>query len=439
MAEKGPGSRVPTSASLFGCAGQDGASWGGGYRVVGWAFANRFQRMESLRPGPNVGADMTSPVSKAYSGDLSARARRADTPPAGWSGGSRIVFVDGAIAGAEALATGACADVVAVILDPGRDGVRQIADYLRRHDVHGAAAIAIVAHGASGLMRIAGTTLSAATIARHRPLLSRIGAALRPGGDILLYGCDVAQDAAGAAFLQLLSRFTGGANIAASSHPVGAAAAGGDWNLDVRIGTIDAARPFTPQALAGFAGVLAIVGVNQLFASFYRSLSSSDTRVEQLGVSGSALNGTPIDVRDGSQTTTFSQLYGVAVDAPLGKYFLVNSDTTTVSQIVVGNVAGGAPTVLYDAGVSASFQLSGLTIDQPNHTLYFAKAGPTGQGGIYKIDESGGTPTAVVTGLTVPLNLSLDTNDGLVFFVENNGIGRGINKLEVGNLSTGAS
>jgi len=25
MAEKGPGSRVPTSASLFGCAGQDGA------------------------------------------------------------------------------------------------------------------------------------------------------------------------------------------------------------------------------------------------------------------------------------------------------------------------------------------------------------------------------------------------------------------------------
>src|SRR5262249_44595870 len=49
---------------------------------------------------------------------------------------------------------------------------------------------------------------------------------------------------------------------------------------------------------------------------------------------------------------------------------------------------------------------------------------------------SGGTPTAVVTGLTVPLNLSLDTNDGLVFFVENNGIGHGINKLEVGNLST---
>jgi hypothetical protein len=154
------------------------------------------------------------------------RAAAWPVPAAAPGDATQIVFIDGSIAGAQALADGVRADIVAVILDPCQDSVCQIADYLARHHIHGAA-IDIVAHGANGVIRIGSTMLSTAAIARHLPQLAQIGDALRPGGDILPYGCDVAQDAAGEAFPELLSQATGGANIAASSHAVGAASAGG--------------------------------------------------------------------------------------------------------------------------------------------------------------------------------------------------------------------
>src|SRR5205814_1664707 len=122
-------------------------------------------------------------------------------------------------------------------------------DHLERRGIRDAAAIDIVAHGANGVIWIGGTRLCETAIASYLPQLARIGEALRPDGDILLWGCNVAQDAAGQAFLRRLSQATDGANIAASSHLVGAACAGGEWDLDVRLGTVDAAAPFTPQAL----------------------------------------------------------------------------------------------------------------------------------------------------------------------------------------------
>ena len=352
---------------------------------------------------------------------------------------TQIVFIDGSIAGAQALADGVRSGVVAVILDPDLDGVRQIADYLAAHDIHAAAAIDIVAHGADGIIRIGSTLLSAATIDLYLPQLAQIGDALRPGGDILLYGCDVAQDAAGEAFLQQLSQATGGADIAASSHVIGAASAGGDWNLDVDTGTIDVAVPFTEQALDAFSDALP-VAVNQLYAAFFATLGSSLTGLEKMGVSGTSLVGSVTNIRNGTETANFSLLGGVAVDAPLGKYFMVNSDNSTVNQIVTGSIAGGAPTVLYSAPTPlASYAISGLDIDQPNHTLYFSmNAANAAQKGIYKIDESGGAATAVVVGQGIrsPDFLSIDSNDGLVFFVDCL-VSSSVNNLDVGNLGNG--
>ncbi|MEJ0015858.1 MAG: DUF4347 domain-containing protein [Acetobacteraceae bacterium] len=352
---------------------------------------------------------------------------------------AEIVFIDGSIDDAQALAMGVRAGVVAVVLDPGQDGVRQIAEYLSSHAIQGAAAVAIVAHAPMASSR------SAAPCSAQRPSSStcrtwrRSGDALRPGGDILLYGCDIAQDVAGEAFLQQLARATGGANIAASSHVIGTASAGGDWNLDVDTGTIDVDTPFTPQALTAFADALP-VATNQLFASFNHSKGNGLTRVEQLGVSGTSLVGAPVDIRDGTQTSNFAFLQGIVVDAPRGKYFLVNSDNSTVNQIVVGSITGGAPTVLYTAPDIPNYQFAGLALDQPNHTIYFAQASTNpAQDGIFKIDEGGGTATPVVVnqGIISPLSLSLDLDDGLVFFVDNQGIGSNVNRLDVGNLSTG--
>jgi Ca2+-binding RTX toxin-like protein len=159
-----------------------------------------------------------------------------------------------------------------------------------------------------------------------------------------------------------------------------------------------------------------------------------------LGVSGNSLVGSANDVRNGTETATFSLLHGVAVDAPLGKYFMVNSDSSTVNQIVVGDVAGGAPSVLYSApGALANYALSGLAIDQPNHTLYLSlNSSVAAQKGIYKIDEITGVATAVVVGQGIrsPDYLAIDSNDGLVFFADLL-VTSNVNNLDVGNLSTG--
>src|SRR5216683_3121389 len=143
-----------------------------------------------------------------------------------------------------------------VVLDANTDGVKQIADWLASHDEHNVDAIHIVSHGEDGTIRLGSTILAANDINQFSQPLAAIGAALKPGGDILLYGCDVGQGAAGDIFMVEMSMATGGAHIAAASHLVGAADQGGSWNLNVQLGSIDVGNPFTAATLAAFNDIL---------------------------------------------------------------------------------------------------------------------------------------------------------------------------------------
>ena len=142
--------------------------------------------------------------------------------------------------------------VEAFVLDPHRDGLRQIAAILARHHLTDLSSISIVGHGSSGVIDVGGTTLDGADLSTYTAELAKIGAALAPGGDLQLYACDVGQGTAGDAFLQQLSQATGGANIAAASHLVGSAAEGGSWDLNVDVGTADVASPFTAAAISAY-------------------------------------------------------------------------------------------------------------------------------------------------------------------------------------------
>jgi hypothetical protein len=88
--------------------------------------------------------------------------------------------------------------------------------------------------------------------------------ALAPNADILLYGCNVAAEIAppiaGRSFLQRLNQLTG-ADIAASKNLTGSAALGGDWDLEVTIGSIETALAFTQEAIASYDRVLATINV----------------------------------------------------------------------------------------------------------------------------------------------------------------------------------
>ncbi len=167
------------------------------------------------------------------------------------SAGANIVFIDSAVHDAAIIAAAAPAGAEIVVLEAGRDGVAQIASYLDgRQDV---AAIHIVSHGSDGRLDLGNTHLTQASIAgTHRDELARIRAALSSDADILLYGCDVSGGAGGAAFVDALASATG-ADVAASDDATGAADKGGDWDLEKRIGLIEAGLIDAPE----WNGVLA--------------------------------------------------------------------------------------------------------------------------------------------------------------------------------------
>ena len=139
---------------------------------------------------------------------------------------TEIVFIDSAVPDYQILAAGAKPGVEVVILDANSDGVDQIANFLNAHPDPNLTTIDIVAHGADGVVQLGTTLLSSSTIADYQTQLAAIGNAMQPGGNIEIYGCDVAQDFNGDLFLVQLSQATGGKNVVASSGLVGAAALG---------------------------------------------------------------------------------------------------------------------------------------------------------------------------------------------------------------------
>jgi Ca2+-binding RTX toxin-like protein len=140
-----------------------------------------------------------------------------------------------------------------VVLDVAVDGVAQMAAALR--EVRDLAAIHILSHGAPADIRIGANGLNARNLAYNADELASIGAVLRDGGDILVYGCEVGQGWEGRSFIERLADTTG-ASVAAAEGPVGAAALGGSWDLSVSSGLPSAAMFVSQEARAGYAHVL---------------------------------------------------------------------------------------------------------------------------------------------------------------------------------------
>ncbi|MGD0104326.1 MAG: DUF4347 domain-containing protein, partial [Rhodopila sp.] len=358
----------------------------------------------------------------------------------------QIVFIEGDVPDAQLLAAGVAPGARAVILDASLDGMQQIAAYLASNDISNLAAIDIVAHGQDGQIALGSGVLSASSIGHYESDLTTIGAALQPGGDIQIYGCDVAQGPAGVSFLDQLSVATGGSNVAASSHLVGAAADGGSWTLDVNVGNTAVVAPFTAAAEAAYPDVLPTTD-NQLFdvLNAYNTGNLVGTGVEQFGVSGGAIvGGSSKDVVDDNALhPNDDQFYGLAVDAPLGTDFFTVYDYP-VNEIFSDDLSSGTLATIYNQPATNSsgdyFELDGLALNQPAGELYFAEAAfdssfspLSGQGGIYKISVIGGTATNVVSGALIPQDLALDVPDNAVFFTDSaSGFS---NNLDAGSLS----
>lgn len=149
-----------------------------------------------------------------------------------------IVFVDKRISNYSEIIQQIGGDAEYVLIGESEDGLARIAQ-----SVNGMSqldAIHIISHGDSGELHLGANSINADSLSMNSSLIKAIGASLSSDGDILLYGCNIAADAEGQAFIRQLAMLSS-ADVAASVDATGSAAHGGDWDLEYRQGNIEAA------------------------------------------------------------------------------------------------------------------------------------------------------------------------------------------------------
>src|SRR6266581_4928996 len=148
-----------------------------------------------------------------------------------------ILFIDGLLSSdtIAQIKASTRSDVEVIVLDPARDGVQQISEILGSHDQLDA--VHIVSHGGPGEIKLGTAVLSLDALQERAAEVNGWAAHLDKGADLLLYGCDVAAGAMGAAYVGLLAQLTG-ADVAASTDTTGSFTRGGNWNLEVATGAI---------------------------------------------------------------------------------------------------------------------------------------------------------------------------------------------------------
>jgi hypothetical protein len=151
------------------------------------------------------------------------------------------------------LQSGRIGDTQVIVLDSKLDGVSQISSILS--NFQGVEAVEILSHGSTGSLRLGSGDLNLSTLESRSAEIETWGHGLADGGDILLYGCDVASGSTGVEFVQALASATN-RDVAASTNKTGAASQQGDWKLEYSTGVIQTQSVFTSVSAASYAYLL---------------------------------------------------------------------------------------------------------------------------------------------------------------------------------------
>jgi VCBS repeat-containing protein len=234
---------------------------------------------------------------------------------------------------------GADRSIEVVVLDAGRDGIAQITDILAQHQ--DLAAVHLISHGADGEVQLGSGKLNFAELVKNASAIKGWGDAFTADGDLLIYGCDVAEHADGKALVDALARLTG-ADVAASEDLTGAAAQGGDWNLEYQVGKIETTLAISAAEQTAYNNTLATFTVTNLNDSGAGSLRAAIT-------SANASSGNVIQFNVAGTINLASTLPNITKQ--------VTIDATTAP-----GWAAGKPVVELN-GTSAGAGSSGLILD----------------------------------------------------------------------------
>jgi large repetitive protein len=167
---------------------------------------------------------------------------------------SLVVVVDGSLKDYQLLVTGAVADADVFVIDPSRDGIAQITQFL--HPYRRVSNLHIISYGAPGCLSLGSTQLSLQTLDRYAWELQGWFSTCTPAPQLLLYGCSIAWGETGAEFIDRLRQLTG-AVIAASTTSIGNTQLGGNWQLDYTTGAIVPSVALLPDTIDRYQGIFA--------------------------------------------------------------------------------------------------------------------------------------------------------------------------------------
>ncbi|WP_110960067.1 DUF4347 domain-containing protein [Acidovorax sp. ST3] len=286
-----------------------------------------------------------------------------------------VVFVDSTLPEWRDLLKGVPQDAEVVVLDASKNGVAQMADYLK--DKAAVGSVHVLSHGGDGYLLLGNTMLSASNLDDYQGKLAQISKVIAPGGNIFLYGCDVAQSPVGIDFVNQLSLHTGAA-VAASTNDTGA---GGDWVLEYHSGEV------TQPALSAsnYQFDLATIKVTNLNDSGAGSLrdaiaaatgnNAADTIVfdPALFASGAAtltLTSGELDVHGTSNLDAFT-IVGpgenllIISGANNSRIFVANGAVANTSALSISGMTltNGKTTSAYGGGAVQSYYSGKLTLD----------------------------------------------------------------------------
>ena len=142
-----------------------------------------------------------------------------------------------------------------VYLSSEQNGLDVIHDQLGGHQKYDA--LHIISHGSDSNIQLGGQFLSQDNLNQHASTIAAWQYGLTGNSDILIYGCDVAGSTAGQTLLQQIAELTN-SDVAASNDLTGAAAFGGDWELEYAFGNIETAALFS-SITPDWSGTLEVV------------------------------------------------------------------------------------------------------------------------------------------------------------------------------------
>ena len=126
---------------------------------------------------------------------------------------------------------------------------------------------------------------------KHPQFLNALNHAVKIGGDLMLYGCDLAQGQDGEDFLEII-KGNSHVDLAASNDVTGNIGFGGDWELEIQKGNIETTPLANSIALNDFTELLQVTF----------SMNAAQVVVYG-GICGASYNA---QVRDNSNTHTLT-------------------------------------------------------------------------------------------------------------------------------------